>query len=41
MVNTSLAQYLKAKNLIGGIRDINYQINLRSSTPLIINLRIN
>ena len=41
MVDISLAQRLKAKNLIKGIRDIGYQINLKSSIPLILDLRIN
>ena len=40
-MNTSLARHLEAKDLIKGIRDISYQINLKSSTPLILNLRIN
>ena len=38
---TSLKQHLNAKDLIKSIRDIDYQINLKSSTPLITNLRIN
>ena len=33
-------QRLDAENLIGGIRDIGHQINLKSSTPLIKYLRI-
>ena len=37
----SRAQRLKAEDLIKGIRDISYQINLESNTPLIIDLRIN
>ena len=37
----SKARRLKAKDLIKGIRNIDYQINLESSTPLIKNLRIN
>ena len=41
IVDTNLARRLKAKDLIGGIRDIGHQINLGSSTPLIIDLRIN
>ena len=40
IVNTSLAQRLKAKNLIEGIRDIGHQTNLGSSTPLIKDLRM-
>ena len=40
MVDTSLAQRSEVKNLIGGIRDISYQINSGSSTPLITDLRI-
>ena len=40
-MDTSLAQHLKAKNLIGGIREIGYQINLENSTLLILDLRIN
>ena len=32
---------LEAKDLIKGIRDIGYLINLKSSTPLIKDLRIN
>ena len=39
-MDTSLAQRSKAKDLIGGIREIGYQINLESSTPLITDLRI-
>ena len=34
------AQRLDINNLIGGIRDTGYQINLGSSIPLIIDLRI-
>ena len=41
MVNTSLAQHLEAKDLMGGIKDINHQINLKSSIPLITDLKIN
>ena len=41
MVDTSLAQCLEAENLIKGIKEIGYQINLGSSIPLILNLRIN
>ena len=36
----SRVQRLDAENLIGGTRDIGYQINLKSSTPLIKDLRI-
>ena len=32
-------RHLDANNLIGGIRDIGYQINLENSTPLIADLR--
>ena len=39
-MDTSLAQYLEAEDLIRGIRDIGHQINLKSSTPLIKDLRI-
>ena len=35
------AQYLNTEDLTKGIKDISHQINLKSSTPLIINLRIN
>ena len=38
---TTRARRLDTKNLIGGIRDIGHQNNLGSSTPLIIDLRIN
>ena len=31
---------LDAENLIGGIRDIGHQINLKSSIPLIKNLKM-
>ena len=41
IVDISLTRYLKAEDLIKGIRDIGYQINLKSSIPLIANLRIN
>ena len=41
IVDTSLARRLEAEDLIKGIRDIVYQINLGSSTPLITDLRIN
>jgi hypothetical protein len=41
MVNTSLTQHLEAEDLIGGIKNTGHQINLGSSTPLIIDLRIN
>ena len=34
------AQCLNVDNLIEGIRDIGYQINLGSSTPLIKDLRM-
>ena len=40
-MDTSLAQRLEAENLIKGIKDIGHQINLKSSTPLIADLRIN
>ena len=40
-MDTNLAQRSEAKDLIGGIKDINYQINLKNSIPLIINLRMN
>ena len=39
-MDTSLAQHLEVKDLIKGIREIGYQINLGSSTPLISDLRI-
>ena len=35
------ARRLDADNLIGGIRDTGHQINLKSSTLLIANLKIN
>ena len=35
------ARRLNAEDLIGGIRDIGHQINLESSIPLILNLKIN
>ena len=38
---TTRAQRLDTKDLIKGIRDIGYQINLGNSTPLIADLRIN
>ena len=41
IVDISLTRHSKAENLMGGIRDIGYQINLGSSTPLITDLRIN
>ena len=41
MVDTSLAQRLEAKDLIKNIKDIGHQINLKSSIPLITDLRIN
>ena len=40
-MDISLARRSETKNLIGGIRDISYQINLGSSIPLIIDLRMN
>ena len=40
-MDTSLARRSEAEDLIGGIRDIGYQIDFRSSTPLIADLRIN
>ena len=40
-MDTSLAQRLEFKDLIKGIRNIGYQINLRSSIPLIADLRMN
>ena len=36
----SRARRLEAEDLIKGIRDIGYQINLESSTPLIKDLRM-
>ena len=36
----SRARRLDIKDLMGGIRDIGYQINSESSTPLIKDLRI-
>ena len=41
MVDTSLAQHSEAEDLIKSIREIGYQINLGSSIPLILDLRIN
>ena len=44
IIATSLkrqARRLKAENLIRGIRDIGHQINLKSSIPLIKDLRMN
>ena len=38
---TSLKRRLDAKDLTGGIRDIDHQINLESSIPLIADLKIN
>ena len=40
-MDTRLAWRSEAKDLIKNIRDISHQINLKSSTPLIIDLRIN
>ena len=40
-MDTSLARRSEAEDLIKGIREIDYQINLGSSTPLISDLRIN
>ena len=37
---TTQTRRLDAKDLIGGIRDIGYQINLKSSIPLIKDLKI-
>ena len=34
------ARRLDADNLIGGIRDIGHQINLKNNTPLIKDLRM-
>ena len=39
-MDTNLAQYLKAKDLIKGIRNIGYQNNLKNSIPLIAELII-
>ena len=41
MVDTSLAQRLEAKDLIKNIKDIGHQINLKSSIPLITDLKMN
>ena len=41
IVDISLARRLEAEDLIKNIRDIGHQINLESSIPLIINLKIN
>ena len=38
---TTQVQYLNAENLIRGIRNISYQNNSKSSTPLITDLRVN
>ena len=37
---TTRVQHLDAKDLIKGIRDISHQNNLKSSTPLITDLRM-
>ena len=39
-MDTSLTQYSEAKNLIKGIKNTGHQINLKSSIPLIADLRI-
>ena len=38
---TRRVRRLDIDNLIGGIKNIGYQINLRSSIPLIADLKIN
>ena len=40
MDTANRVQRSEIKDIIGGIRDIGYQINLKSSTPLIKDLRI-
>ena len=40
IVDISLARHLDTENLIKGIKDISYLFNLKSSIPLIKDLRI-